>query len=117
MIKHYRHQQTKRLIRLRAKIKALNNRPRLTVFRSNKALYAQVIDDTKGVTLASADSHQFKNKEIKNRIEMAKEIGKLTAQRALEKKIKKIVFDRGIYRYHGQVKALAEGAREGGLEF
>lgn len=117
MIKQYRSNQSKRLVRLRAKIKEVSQRPRLTVFRSNKSLYAQIIDDSKGVTLVAVSSQSLKNKEIEDEIGKAKEVGKTIAQLALKKKIKKIVFDRGAYQYHGQVKALAEGAREGGLEF
>lgn len=90
-------------------------RPRLCVFRSNKHIYAQIIDDEKGITLVSASDLELKSK--KNRIETAFEVGKLIAKKALEKKIEKVVFDRSRYKYHGRVKSLAEGAREGGLKF
>ncbi|NLK87354.1 MAG: 50S ribosomal protein L18 [Clostridiaceae bacterium] len=106
--------------RVRKKISGTPERPRLNVFRSLKNIYAQVIDDTTGTTLASASTI---DEAIKGKIahggnkEAAKEVGKLVAQRAAEKGIKKVVFDRGGYLYHGRVAELAEGAREGGLEF
>ena len=90
--------------------------PRLCVFRSNKHIYGQLIDDEKGKTLLVAKDLEIK-KPSKGRIILAKEVGKLLAQKAVEKKYKKVVFDRGGYRYHGRVKALAEGAREEGLKF
>jgi large subunit ribosomal protein L18 len=93
--------------RVRAKIKGTKDIPRLCVFRSNKYIYAQIIDDEKSKTLISAKS------ELKN----ANKLGKDIAQKAIGKKVKKIVFDRGGYKYHGHVKALAEGAREAGLKF
>ena len=107
---------------MRAKIKGTSDEPRLCVFRSNKHIYAKIIDDNKGVTIASADEKKIKNLEQDNsgrkgKIMFAYEIGRLIAKKAIEKKIKKIVFDRAGYKYHGRVKALAEGAREGGLEF
>jgi len=92
---------------VRAKIKGTADVPRLCVFRSSKHIYAQLIDDEKGKTLAAA----------KGKLASAAEIGKLIAKKAIEKDIKKIVFDRGGYKYHGKVKALAEGAREAGLKF
>lgn len=93
---------------------------RLSVYRSLKHIYAQIIDDIKGYTLVSASSldKEFKeNGSYKGNIETAKKVGKLLAERALEKNIKKVVFDRGGYLYHGRIKALAEAAREAGLEF
>ena len=96
-----------------------NGRPRLSVFRSSKHIYAQVIDDLNGVTIASASSMGKKGEE-KNyggNVAAAAEVGKLIAERAKEKGIKKIVFDRGGYLYHGRVKALADAAREAGLDF
>ncbi len=86
---------------------------RLTVFRSNKHLYAQIVDDGERKTLVSAGDQKLKG----TKTEKAKEVGKLLAQKASEKKIKEVVFDRGRFKYHGRVKALAEGAREGGLKF
>jgi len=102
--------------RVRGKISGTADRPRLSVFRSNKNIYAQLIDDEKGKTLVSVKNSEVKSKKIK-KSEMAKELGMLIAKKAVEKNIKKAVFDRGGYKYHGRVKALAEGAREGGLEF
>jgi large subunit ribosomal protein L18 len=100
--------------RMRFYMKGTPERPRLNVFRSNKQIYAQIIDDKNSVTLAQASSLKLENGA---NIEGAKEVGKLVAERAIEKGIKKIVFDRGGYLYHGRVKALAEAAREAGLEF
>ena len=91
-------------------------RPRLTVFRSNKAIYAQIIDDAKGHTVASASSSEL-DKNAKLNIETSKSVGKKVAEKALASGVKEIVFDRNGYLYHGNVKALAEGAREGGLKF
>jgi large subunit ribosomal protein L18 len=99
---------------------AAGNRKRLSVFRSSKNIYAQVIDDDKGVTLASASStEKIAREQLKTgaNIDAAKVVGKLIAERAKEKGIKDVVFDRGGYLYHGRVKALAEAAREGGLNF
>ncbi|MGM0214017.1 50S ribosomal protein L18 [Enterococcus sp. AZ109] len=106
----------KRHMRVRSKISGTAECPRLNVFRSNKNIYAQVIDDVAGVTLASASTL---DKEISggNKTEQAQEVGKLVAERASEKGIKVVVFDRGGYLYHGRVAALAQAARENGLEF
>lgn len=106
-----------RKLRVRSKIKGDIKKPRLSVFRSNKFLYAQVIDDLKGQTLLGVSEKNLKIKDNMKRMEKSKELGILTAKKALDKKIKKVVFDRGSYKYHGRVKAFAEGAREGGLEF
>jgi large subunit ribosomal protein L18 len=103
--------------RIRAKIFGIEKRPRLCVFRSTKHIYAQLIDDEKGHTIASANDLELKGIEKMTKIEKAKEVGKLIAKKAKEKNIEKVVFDRGGYKYHGRVKALAEGAREGGLKF
>ena len=100
--------------RIRFYIKGTEERPRLNVFRSNKQIYAQVIDDKAGVTIASASSLDLKDGA---NIEGAKSVGKLLAERASKKGVTKVVFDRGGYLYHGRVKALAEAAREAGLEF
>jgi large subunit ribosomal protein L18 len=104
--------------RIRRKVEGTEQRPRLAVFRSLKHIYAQVIDDSKGHTLASASSNE-KAAKVSNggNVGGAKEVGKLLAQRAKEKGVTKVVFDRGGYLYHGRVKALADAAREGGLEF
>ncbi len=100
--------------------KRIGNRPRLSVFRSGKHIYAQVIDDAKGVTVASASTL---DKELKGKIktganiEAASAVGKALAERASKAGVKEVAFDRGGYRYHGRVRALAEAAREGGLSF
>jgi large subunit ribosomal protein L18 len=105
-------------VRLRRKVRGTPERPRLSVFRSLYHIYAQVIDDTQGRTLASASSNE---KEAKlgggGNLQGAKAVGKLVAERARQHGIQQVVFDRGGYLYHGRVKALAEAAREGGLEF
>ena len=106
--------------RIRKKVFGTPERPRLCVFRSNKHIYAQIIDDTIGHTLVSASTLDPELREKLQKTwnkEAAREVGKLIARRALEKGIKKVVFDRGGYKYHGRVKELAEGAREGGLVF
>ncbi|ERJ58529.1 50S ribosomal protein L18 [Sphingobacterium paucimobilis] len=92
-------------------------RPRLSVFRSNKGIYAQVIDDTTGKTLASASSSSKDFVASGNKVEQSKAVGKLVAEKAVAAGISKVVFDRNGYLYHGRVKSLAEGAREGGLDF
>lgn len=102
--------------RIRQRVSGTSERPRLAVFRSLKHISAQVIDDTVGNTLAAASSVEKKAGNGGN-VAGAKEIGKLLAERAREKGIKKVVFDRGGYLYHGRVKALADAAREDGLEF
>ena len=110
----------RRHLRVRKKVFGTPERPRLAVYRSNKHIYAQIIDDTKGHTLAFASTL---DKELKGRLEKtwskeaAKEVGKLIGKRALEKGIEKVVFDRGGYKYHGRIKELADGAREAGLKF
>lgn len=103
--------------RVRAKVIGTEARPRLCVSRSLNNIYAQLIDDTKGVTLASASTLDKEVKTKASNIEAAKEVGTLIAKRAAEKKIETVVFDRNGYLYHGKVKALAEAAREAGLKF
>lgn len=103
--------------RVRAKVSGTSKMPRLCVFRSAKHIYAQLIDDEKGKTLVAASERELKRKMKSKKLERAKEVGKLIAKKAQDMKIEKIVFDRGGYQYHGRVKALAEGAREGGLKF
>ncbi len=102
--------------RIREKLSGTTERPRLNVYRSLNHIYAQVIDDQKGETLASASSLQLKLKTGGN-VATAKEIGKAVAERAIEKGVKRVVFDRGGFLYHGRIKALADAAREAGLEF
>ena len=106
----------RRHLRVRQKISGTAECPRLNVFRSNANIQAQIIDDVKGVTLVSASSMQLKLENGGN-VEAAKAVGTELAKRALEKNIKAVVFDRGGYIYHGRVKALADAAREAGLEF
>lgn len=106
---------------IRKVIKGTAERPRLVVFRSNKNIYAQIIDDVSGTTLASSSSLasaiEADIAKAKNKVEKAKVVGNQIAKVATEKKIDKVVFDRAGYRYHGRVKAFADGAREGGLKF
>ncbi|MGC2398600.1 MAG: 50S ribosomal protein L18 [Acidobacteriaceae bacterium] len=102
--------------RIRQKMQGTAERPRLNVYRSLNHIYAQVIDDAKGETLISASSLAGKLKTGGN-VAAAREVGKLVAERAVEKGIKKVVFDRGGYLYHGRIKALADAARAAGLEF
>ena len=107
----------KRHGRMRKNIVGTSARPRLNVFRSANNIYAQIIDDEKGVTLAAASSLDKGFEGYGGNADAAREVGKNVAKAALEKGIKAVVFDRGGYLYHGRVAALAEGAREGGLEF
>lgn len=108
----------KRHGRVRAKLSGTSARPRLNVFRSNQHIYAQVIDDTKGVTLASASTLDKElNLESTSNVEAAQKVGELVAKRAVEKGISAVVFDRGGYLYHGRIQALADAARENGLQF
>ena len=100
--------------RIRAKIKGTAAVPRLAIFRSLSAIRVQIINDEKGVTLAAASSQEAK---AKNTIEGAEKLGESIAKKSLEKKISQVVFDRAGYKYHGTVKALADGARKGGLKF
>lgn len=117
--------------RIRAKIFGTSSRPRLNVFRSLKHIYAQIINDEKGETLVAASDLEFKklkrelkkeivtkdNKLLKGKVAIAYQVGQLIAEKALKKNIEKVVFDRGGYKYHGRVKALADGARDNGLKF
>ena len=107
----------KRHARVRAKISGTAECPRLDVFRSNSYIYAQLIDDVNGVTLAAAASNEKDFGESAGNCEGARKVGQLIAERAAAKGITEVVFDRGGYIYHGRVKELAEGAREGGLKF
>lgn len=107
----------KRHRRVRGKIQGTNERPRLNVFRSTNNIYAQLIDDIKGTTLASASTLDKDLNGYGGNKEAARQVGKLIAERAAKKGICEVVFDRGGYIFHGRVKELAEGAREGGLKF
>jgi large subunit ribosomal protein L18 len=102
--------------RIRGKVHGTTERPRLSVFRSSKYIYAQVVDDARGHTLAQANSRED-GLDGASRIERSKAVGKRLAERAQGAGVNAVVFDRGGYRYHGNVRALAEGAREGGLQF
>ena len=104
----------RRKAKIRVKVKGTAKRPRLSVFRSNANIYVQIIDDDKGVTLASAHSKEIKSDGKKT--EICFELGKELAKKALDKKIKETVFDRGGYQFHGRIKAVADGARESGLK-
>ncbi len=105
--------------RVRSKLSGTKDIPRMNVFRSNKQIYVQLIDDTTGVTLVSAGSTEkdLAGEEKMNKIEQAKMVGKSIAEKAREKGIEKVVFDRNGYLYHGRIKSLAEAARENGLKF
>ena len=109
----------KRHFRIRGKVVGTPERPRLNVYRSNLNIYAQVIDDTTGHTIAAASTLEkvFDNMEGRLTVAKAREVGRLVGERARAKGVSKVVFDRGGYRYHGRVQALADGAREAGLEF
>lgn len=113
--KEKNQKQDRRHARVRAKVVGTAVRPRLSVFRSNRGMFLQLIDDAAGKTIASASSMEVKAKGKK--VEISKELGKLIAEKAAAKKITAVVFDRGAYQYHGRVQAVAEGAREGGLQF
>ncbi|QGQ44008.1 50S ribosomal protein L18 [Metabacillus sediminilitoris] len=108
----------KRHARVRSKLVGTTTRPRLNVYRSNQHIYAQVIDDANSVTLVSASTlDKDLTLDSNSNVEAAQKVGELVAKRAIEKGVKTVVFDRGGYLYHGRIKALAEAAREAGLEF
>ena len=100
---------------IRKKVAGTSERPRLSIFRSNKAIYAQLINDAEGHTLASASSRELKSKKFD--LDVSKEVGKNLAAKAKADGVETVIFDRAGYLYHGKVKALADGAREGGLKF
>lgn len=110
-------QKQRRKTRVRIKTKGTAKRPRLSVFRSNKRIYAQLINDEAKKTLVAASEKEIKVKTKQTKTEKAKSVGEILAKKALKKKINQVVFDRGPYYYHGRVKTLAEGARKGGLRF
>jgi len=107
----------RRRARVRRKLRGTPERPRLSVYRSNKYIYAQVVDDIEGVTVAAASSQEPDLRSDRLNIETAAKVGTLVADRAKEAGITSVVFDRGGYKYHGRLKALADAAREAGLEF
>lgn len=118
IIKKLNQTRLRRKARTRAKIFGIQEKPRLSVFRSNLYTYAQLIDDLNGKTLASASTKKLttNDKRLTTKIKEAEQLGELIAKRALEKNIKSAIFNRGGYAYHGRVKAVAEGARKGGLK-
>jgi large subunit ribosomal protein L18 len=111
-----RERRTRIKMGIRRKLSGTTERPRLSVFRSNKGIYAQIIDDLKGITMAAASTQELGDKTTLN-IESSKNVGKKLAEKAVASGIESIVFDRNGYLYHGNIKAFAEGAREGGLKF
>lgn len=108
-------QRTRRKTRISSKVRGTTERPRLSVYRSNAFIYAQIIDDAMGKTVVGISEKELKAKGTK--IEKAQALGLALAKKAVEKKVKQVVFDKGSYKYHGRVKALADALREGGLEF
>ena len=108
--------RARRAVRVRSQVRGTTERPRLSVFRSNRAIWAQVIDDGTGRTLASASTKQLTESGL-SKTDQAAKVGQMVAERAKAAGVDKVVFDRGPYLYHGRVKALADGAREGGLDF
>lgn len=116
-LKAKRKKRQARAQRVRAKISGSADQPRLCVFRSNKHVYAQLIDDAKAVTVASASDLDLKKTDKKTKLELAALVGQELAKKAGELKVVKAIFDKGPYKYHGIVKALADGARQGGLKF
>lgn len=111
-----KEQRKKRHARIRAKVKGTSQCPRLSIFRSNAHVYIQMINDQSGRVLFSLSDLSLKPSKPLKKVELAREAGKILAKRAIDKKIYRAVFDRGGYKYHGRIKALAEGAREGGLK-
>lgn len=109
-------QKVSRQKRVRARVQGTALKPRLSVFRSNRFIYAQVINDELGQTLVAASETELKQQDA-NKTNKATELGKLIAKKTLGKKVSEVIFDRGSYKYHGRVKAVAQGAREGGLKF
>ena len=107
----------KRHRKVRAKINGTQDKPRLCIFRSNKHIYAQIIDDDKGFTIVFASDLEVKDSKKVEKINLAQKVGELIANKAKDKKITKVVFDRGGFKYHGRVKSLADAARKQGLEF
>lgn len=116
-MKRGRDTQDRRRARVRRKLRGTAERPRLSIYRSNKYIYAQVINDTEGVTLASASSQEPDLRSNRLNVETAAKVGTLVADRAKEAGVNTVVFDRGSYKFHGRLKALADAAREEGLEF
>ena len=116
-VKQKNIRRERRQIKVRSKIFGTATRPRLSVFRSLKHISAQIIDDSVSKTLVAANDSEIKSKPKASKSDLALAVGKLLAKKAVEKKITQVVFDRGFYKYHGRVKAVADSAREGGLKF
>ena len=116
-IKDKNNRKLRRRARVRSKIKGTGKCPRLSVFKSNTRIFLQLIDDLKSLTVVSASVNELKKNDKKTKTEQAFELGKIIGKKAIDKKITKIVFDRGGNKYHGRVKAVADGARESGLKF
>lgn len=116
MLKTSKNARTRRHIRVRRKVEGTAQRPRLAVFRSNKHIVAQIIDDITGVTIAAASTNEKDFSGVGSNVEAAKKVGATVAARAKEKGITKVVFDRGGYKYHGRVAAVADAAREAGID-
>jgi large subunit ribosomal protein L18 len=112
-----REARNRRRARVRKNLRGTSDRPRLSVYRSNKYIYAQVIDDTGGVTVAAASSQEPDLRSDRLNVDTAAKVGSLVADRAKDAGVTSVVFDRGGYKYHGRLKALADAAREAGLEF
>ena len=122
MIIRHSNPASQRKVRIRKQIVSRSHRPRLSVFRSNQKMYAQIIDDTKAITLVAVSEKDLAPSQTKafkkaTKTDIARLLGEILAQKALKKKIKRVVFDRGKFKYHGRVKALAQGARKKGLNF
>ena len=115
--KSKKEQKERRHKKIRAKIHGTEERPRLCVFKSNKHIYAQIINDEKGFTLASASDLEIKDSKKDKKIDLAQKVGELIAKKAKDKKIDVVLFDRGGFKYHGRVKTLADEARKQGLQF
>ena len=116
MIQHFKNKTIARKTKIRAKLRQVSQRLRLTVFRSQHYIYSQIIDDAQGKTLVAVNEKELDKKSpLKSKIDKAFALGQLLAQKAKNKKISQVYFDRGAYKYHGRVKALVEGARKGGL--
>lgn len=111
------NRKLKRRLRVRSKINGTKELPRLSVYRSNRFIYAQLIDDEKGKTILGVSEKQLDKAKGLKKTECAKALGLLVAKKAKDKKIEKVVFDRGAYPYHGRIESVAQGAREGGLKF
>ncbi len=117
MLKTSKNARVRRHLRVRKKIEGSATKPRLAVYRSNKHTVAQIIDDITGVTIAAASTHEKGLSSSTSNVEAAKKVGETVAKRAKEKGIEKVVFDRGGYKYHGRVAAVADAAREAGIKF